>query len=226
MGGVLFAGQCLFSDVIWTSPFLLGIFSTRPCIFCVCHYLFLTGLDWCCAVHSFGSLFIFGTCSEEPYTLIGGHCFFSGLIWTSLFLVGALFWGHFPDSRVCLLEVSVYFLTGLGWCSSFLDVNCRSLLIVGTWLHAFWSLPAVTIVALCVHPHPGPPPLQSGGQNQKWPINGQGGYITPAASGIPSASKRGAKSEVAHKWARWLHHPCRLGDPLRFKAGGKTRSGP
>ena len=29
-----------------------------------------------------------------------------------------------------------------------------------------------------------------------------------AASVIPSASKRGAKSEVAHKWARWLHHPC------------------
>ena len=72
----------------------------------------------------------------------------------------------------------------------------------------------------------GSPPLQSGGQNQKWPINGQGGYITPAASGIPTASKRGAKSEVAHKWARWLHHPCRLGDPLRFKAGGKIRSGP
>ena len=50
--------------------------------------------------------------------------------------------------------------------------------------------------------------------------------ITPAASGIPTASKRGAKSEVAHKWARWLHHPCRLGDPHRFKAGGKIRSGP
>ena len=32
--------------------------------------------------------------------------------------------------------------------------------------------------------------------------------------------------EVAHKWARWLHHPCRLGDPHRFKAGGKIRSGP
>ena len=43
----------------------------------------------------------------------------------------------------------------------------------------------------------GSPPLRSGGQNQKWPINGQGGYITP-----------------------------RLGDPIRFKAGGKIRSGP
>ena len=72
----------------------------------------------------------------------------------------------------------------------------------------------------------GSPPLQSGGQNQKWPVNAQGGYITPAASGIPTASKRGAKSEVAHKWTRWLHHPYRLGDPHRFRAGGKIRSGP
>ena len=68
--------------------------------------------------------------------------------------------------------------------------------------------------------------FRAGGQNQKWPINGQGGYVTPAASGIPTASERGAKSEVAYKWARWLHHPCRLGDPLRLRAGGKMRSGP
>ena len=72
----------------------------------------------------------------------------------------------------------------------------------------------------------GSPPLHSGGQNQKWPINGQGGYITPAASGIPTASKRGAKSEVAHKWARWLHHPCRLGDPHRFRSGGQNQKWP
>ena len=70
------------------------------------------------------------------------------------------------------------------------------------------------------------PPLRSGGQNQKWPTCGQHGYITPAASGIPSASERGAKSEVAHLWARWLRNPCRLGDPLRFRVGGKIRSGP
>ena len=68
----------------------------------------------------------------------------------------------------------------------------------------------------------------AGGQKQKWPIHGQGGYITPAASGIPTASERGGGggSEVAHKWARWLHHPCRLRDPQRFRAGGKIRSGP
>ena len=81
-------------------------------------------------------------------------------------------------------------------------------------------------VGTSILPPHGSPLHQSGGQNQKWPINGQGGYITPAASGIPSASKQGTESEVAHKWARWLHHPCRLGDPLRFKAGGKIRSGP
>ena len=69
------------------------------------------------------------------------------------------------------------------------------------------------------------PPPQSGGQNQKWPINGQGGYVTPAASGIPTASERGAKSELAHKWATWLRHPCRLGDPHRLRAGGQIRSG-
>ena len=70
------------------------------------------------------------------------------------------------------------------------------------------------------------PPLQSEGQNQKWPTSGQGGYITPAAPGIPTASERGTKSEVAHKWARWLHNPCRLGDSHRFRARVKTRSGP
>ena len=70
------------------------------------------------------------------------------------------------------------------------------------------------------------PPLQSGEENQKWPTSGQSGYVTPTISGIPSAPERGRKSEVAHKWAKWLHHPCRLGDPHRFRAGGKIRSGP
>ena len=88
------------------------------------------------------------------------------------------------------------------------------------------SGPQMGKVATSPLPPRGSQPLRSGGQNQKWPINGQGGYITPAASGIPTALKRGAKSEVAHKWARWLHHPCHLGDPHRFGAGGKIRSGP
>ena len=75
-------------------------------------------------------------------------------------------------------------------------------------------------------PPRGSPPLQSGGQNQKWPTSGQGGYITHAASGVPTASERGAESEVAHLWARWLRNPCRLGGPLRFRAGGRIGSGP
>ena len=75
-------------------------------------------------------------------------------------------------------------------------------------------------------PYRGSPPLQSGGQNQKWPTSGRNGYLTPAVSGIPTASERGAESEVAHKWAKWLPHPCRIGDPHRFRAGGRIRSGP
>ena len=71
----------------------------------------------------------------------------------------------------------------------------------------------------------GSPHLQSRGQNQKWPTSGQGGYITPTASGIPTASVRGAKSEVAHRWARWLHYPCHLGSPHRFRARHPCRLG-
>ena len=103
-------------------------------------------------------------------------------------------------------------------------------------------------------PPGGSPPLQSGGQNQRWPTSGQGGYITlaawgvptaseqgaeselahkwakwlydPAAWGVPTASERGAESEVAHKWARWLQNPYRLGGPHCFRAGGRIRGGP
>ena len=88
------------------------------------------------------------------------------------------------------------------------------------------SGPQVGKVATPPLPYRGAPPLQSGGQNQKWPTSGQSGYFTPAVSGSPTSAERGAKLEVAHKWAKWLPHPCRIGDPLRFRAGGKIRSGP
>ena len=88
------------------------------------------------------------------------------------------------------------------------------------------SGPLVGKVVTSPLPPRGSLPQQSRGQNQKWPTCGQGGCVTPAASGIPSASERGAKSDVAQLWARWLHHPCRLGDPLRYRVGGRTRSGP
>ena len=88
------------------------------------------------------------------------------------------------------------------------------------------SGPQVGKLATSPLPYRGAPPLQSGGQNQKWPTSGQRGYLTPAVSGSPTASERGAESEVAHKWANWLPHPCRIGDPLLFRAGGRIRSGP
>ena len=72
----------------------------------------------------------------------------------------------------------------------------------------------------------GPHRFRAGEHNQRWPTSGQGGYMTPAAWGVPTASQRGAESEVAHKWARWLHHPCRLGGPHRFKAGGQNQNWP
>ena len=80
--------------------------------------------------------------------------------------------------------------------------------------------PLVGKVATSPLPSRGSPQLQSGGENQKWPTSGQSGHVTPAVSGIPSDAQRGARSEVAHKWARWLRHPCRVGDPHRFRAGG------
>ena len=66
------------------------------------------------------------------------------------------------------------------------------------------SGPQAGKVATSPLPSRGSPPLQSGGQNQKWPTCEQSGYVTPAVSGIPTASERGAKSEVAHLWAKWL----------------------
>ena len=56
----------------------------------------------------------------------------------------------------------------------------------------------------------GPQRFGAGDKNQRWPTSAPGGYITPAAWGVPNAEERGTKSEVAHKWAGSLHNPCRL----------------
>ena len=50
--------------------------------------------------------------------------------------------------------------------------------------------------------------------------------MAPAALGIPSISQRGAQLELAHLWARWLYKPCRLWDPLCFRAMGRIKIGP
>ena len=56
----------------------------------------------------------------------------------------------------------------------------------------------------------------------KWLAFGQIGYITPTVwGGVPNAYERGIKSEVAHKWADWLHCPCHPEAPQRFRAGDK-----
>ena len=44
----------------------------------------------------------------------------------------------------------------------------------------------------------------------------------PCRLGVPTASERGAESEVAHKWARWLHNPCRLGVPTASERGAES----
>ena len=71
----------------------------------------------------------------------------------------------------------------------------------------------------------GPHRFRAGGQNQKWPTSGQGGYINLAAWRVPTASQRGAQAEVVHKWARCLCNTCHVGGPYRLRSGGKMRGG-
>ena len=88
------------------------------------------------------------------------------------------------------------------------------------------SGPIIGKVATSPLPSRGSRPLERRGENQKWPTSGQSGHVTLAVSGIPTASEQGGKSRVAHKWATWLCHPCRLRDPHRFRAEGNIKSGP
>ena len=86
------------------------------------------------------------------------------------------------------------------------------------------SGPQVSKVATYPLPPGGSPPLQSGEENQKH--KWARWLHDPCRLRVPTASKRGAESKVAHKWARWLHNPCCLGGAHRFKAGGKIRGDP
>ena len=56
--------------------------------------------------------------------------------------------------------------------------------------------------------------------------SGQGGYITSAASGLPTASQLRAEPEAAHKWANRLHNPCRRRGRHRFREGNRITGGP
>ena len=88
------------------------------------------------------------------------------------------------------------------------------------------SGPQAVGLATSLMPYGRSPTPQKGGENHKWPTNGRIGYITPAVWGVTNALERGTKSEVAHKWTDWLHHPCRMGGPQHFRARDKIRSGP
>ena len=80
------------------------------------------------------------------------------------------------------------------------------------------------------------PPLLSRGQHfsvgENWPTSRRSGYVTlvwgtksevahkwadwlhyPCQLGVTDASVRGKKSQVAHEWADWLYIPCHLGAP-------------
>ena len=65
-----------------------------------------------------------------------------------------------------------------------------------------------------------PEGFREGEHSRKVPTSGPGGYITTTTLGVPNASKRAVESQVAHKWARLLHNPCRVGGPRRFRARG------
>ena len=67
-----------------------------------------------------------------------------------------------------------------------------------------------------------PTALKRGGMAHKRP----GGYVAPATCGIPTASERGAESEVAHLGRGGCLTPAHLWGPHRFTAGGRIRSGP
>ena len=85
------------------------------------------------------------------------------------------------------------------------------------------SGPLVGKVGTSPLPSRGSPPLQSGGEITSGPLMGKvatSPLPSRGSPGISTASERVGKSEVAHLWAKWLLHPCRLGDPHRFRAGG------
>ena len=72
----------------------------------------------------------------------------------------------------------------------------------------------------------GPHCLRAGGRIRGRPQVGKAAAESLPPGGSPPLESRGAVSVVAHKWARWLQRPCRLGGPHRFGAGGRIRGCP
>ena len=65
-----------------------------------------------------------------------------------------------------------------------------------------------------------------GGKIRKGPLVGKMATPPVPSQRDPPLQSGQTKSEVAHKWAKWLRHPCRLGDPHRFRAGGQNQKWP
>ena len=75
-------------------------------------------------------------------------------------------------------------------------------------------------------PLEGYPKPQRGGQNHNGATSGPRGSIIGVGWGVHNALERRTESKVAHKWARWLCNPCRLGGAERLKAGDIIINGP
>ena len=81
-------------------------------------------------------------------------------------------------------------------------------------------------VATLPLPPGGSPPLQSGGGKSEVAHKWARWLHNPYRLGGPTVSERGAESEVAHKWARWLHNPYRLGGSPPLQSGGQNQKWP
>ena len=79
-------------------------------------------------------------------------------------------------------------------------------------------------VATSPLPPQGSPLLQSGGQNQKWPTSGQGGYITAAVWGVPTASERGDRIRIGPQVGKVATSPLLPGGSPPLQSGGKTQN--
>ena len=71
--------------------------------------------------------------------------------------------------------------------------------------------------------------LHNGGQNQQWPTSGPSGHTNAAVQGVPDASERETKPQVAHKCptsgpSGYINLEI-TGVPRGFRALDKTSSG-
>ena len=86
--------------------------------------------------------------------------------------------------------------------------------------------PQVGVLATLPESSMGSPTPHSKGQNQKGPTSARTRYNTTTIQGVPDVSQQGTNSDMAHKWADWLHNPYRSGGSQCLRAGGTIGSGP